>query len=186
MRSLACAERHSGTRADWSPQVEFEPRGLTRKAEEAGNAERRLLSWRLAPYNRAIVHVLRESAGSIPRREFARSTSGNSGSARRWREVSKRAAVVLLLLAVPILSTLAKNSWYLPQADTAHYLNGAIKMKVSHTPLLVRWEPPMPTAKVFPPPASTERVVPEVPNPPVPDIGITLSLQHRSPPTALL
>ena len=31
----------------------------------------------------------------------------------------KRIAIVLLLLAIPTLSTLAKKSWYLPQADTA-------------------------------------------------------------------
>jgi hypothetical protein len=132
------------------------------------------------------VHVLKESAGSMLRRESARPMKGGSDSVERWREVSKHAAIVLLLLAVPILSTLAKNSWYLPQADTAHYLNPAIKMKVSHAPLLAQWEPPIPTAKFFPPPEPTKRVEHEVPNPPVPDFGITLSLQHRSPPTALL
>ena len=115
-----------------------------------------------------------------------RIAAGDPDSAVRWRSALKRTALVLLLLAVPILSTLAKDSWYLPQGNTAHYLNPAIKMKVSHAPLLVRWEPPMPTANFFPPPAPTVRVTREVENPPVPDIGITLSLQHRSPPTAVL
>jgi hypothetical protein len=100
----------------------------------------------------------------------------------------KRAGLILLLLAVPVLSTLAKTSWYLPQADTGHYLNGAIKMKVSHAPLLTRWEPPVPAATLIPPiPLETQkRIVREYVAPPIPDIGVTLSLQHRSPPPSLV
>jgi hypothetical protein len=102
--------------------------------------------------------------------------------------VLKRAAILLLLLAIPVLSTLAKQSWYLPQADTAHYLNGAIKMKVSHAPLLEHWEPSMLAAKLVSLPAAPvqqETIWRENPDVWVPDIGITLSLQHRSPPSLL-
>lgn len=118
-----------------------------------------------------------------------RPAPGRSETAAQWPCIIKRTAVVLLLLAVPLLSTLAKDSWYLPQANTAHYLNGAIKMKVSHAKLLVRWEPPMPTMKLVPPPMPREvlaRIGAERLDPLVPDIGVTLSLQHRSPPSYLL
>ena len=111
--------------------------------------------------------------------------SKNLGSAARWQSVLKRTAIVLLLLAVPILSTLAKQSWYLPQANTAHYLNGAIKMKVSHAPLLVHWQPSVTIVKFVPPaPPETFRHKRSI-DPPVPDLGVTLSLQHRSPPSSL-
>lgn len=107
-------------------------------------------------------------------------------ASNRWPCFFKRAAIVLLLLAIPVLSTLAKNSWYLPQTNTAHYLNGAIKMKVSHAPLLARWEPPMPPEKLDPAPATNAPVPPERPRPKVRDIGVILSLQHRSPPFTLV
>jgi hypothetical protein len=48
--------------------------------------------------------------------------------------VSKRVLALLLLFAVPGLSTMAKINWYLPQSDPGHYLTTATKMKVaSHT-----------------------------------------------------
>jgi hypothetical protein len=100
--------------------------------------------------------------------------------------VLKRIAIVLLLLAIPTLSTLAKKSWYLPQADTAHYLNGAIKMKVSHARFSADWEPPLPIAKLVPPPVRIAAVAPAQPEAFVPLIGITAVPQYRPPPFAVL
>jgi hypothetical protein len=98
-----------------------------------------------------------------------------------------RSAVLLLLLAVPALSTLAKNSWYLPQTDTGHYLTGAIKMKIVHSRLLAHRKPLLPVTKVVPPPQpewpEVRRAQPELS---VQSIGITVSLRYRSPPVPLL
>lgn len=98
----------------------------------------------------------------------------------------KRIAIVLLLLAIPTLSTLAKTSWYLPQADTGHYLNGAIKMKVSHARFLADREPPLPVTQLFPRPVQIATVAPARPKAFVPLIGITAVPQHRPPPFAVL
>jgi hypothetical protein len=98
----------------------------------------------------------------------------------------KRIAIVLLLLAIPTLSTLAKTSWYLPQADTAHYLNGAIKMKVSHARFLADREPPLPVAKLVPPPVQTTTIRRAQPKPSVPPIGVTSFPRYRPPPFAVL
>jgi hypothetical protein len=98
----------------------------------------------------------------------------------------KRIAIVLLLLAIPALSTLAKQSWYLPQADTGHYLNGAIKMRVSHARFLADRKPSLPTAQLVPPPAQTTTIGRAQPRPSVPSIGITAVPQHRPPPFAVL
>jgi len=93
-----------------------------------------------------------------------------------------RAALLLLLVAVPILSTLAKNSWYLPQADTGHYLTGAIKMKVSGPPAIVHREPLRPVATLEIPKPRIEVVREVEVAPPVQFISLTICLQYRSPP----
>jgi hypothetical protein len=54
--------------------------------------------------------------------------------ARRLVRVLHRVLALLLLAAVPGLSTLAKISWYLPQSNPGHYLTTATKMKVAHAP----------------------------------------------------
>jgi len=95
-------------------------------------------------------------------------------------------AIVLLLLAIPTLSTLAKKSWYLPQTDTGHYLNGAIKMKVSHAPFLADREPPLPVSQLVPPQQQTATIGRAQPKPSVPSICVTAVPQHRPPPFAVL
>jgi hypothetical protein len=97
----------------------------------------------------------------------------------------RRVAVVLLLLTVPALSTLAKNSWYLPQADTGHYLTGAVKMRVAHSPELLDSRPLRLIADVISPqPQIRKHQEPEF-APEIPSVGVTVALQHRSPPTLL-
>jgi hypothetical protein len=117
---------------------------------------------------------------------FARPASPCSARSERLLCMLKRIAIVLLLLTIPTLSTLAKTNWYLPQADTAHYLNGAIKMKVTHARSLAAWEPPLPAAQLVPPPVQIMAVKPEQPQTSVPLIGITAVPQHRPPPSAVL
>jgi hypothetical protein len=93
-------------------------------------------------------------------------------------------AVVLLLLAVTALSTLAKNSQYFPSSGPAHYLNISNKMKGAPLPVLLERAPLYPIAKVVPPqPYSPANHGVEEISLPSPSIGVTLSVQHRSPPS---
>lgn len=103
-----------------------------------------------------------------------------------WLGVT-RAIVLLLLCAVPALSTLAKDSIYLPQSNTAHFINIAAKMKVvdAGVPIVAPQlaEPcarPMlsrPTIRI------TRQDQLEVPA--VAKVSLTICLQHRSPPLVL-
>jgi hypothetical protein len=93
---------------------------------------------------------------------------------------------LLLLLAVPALSTLAKQSWYLPPADTCHYLNGAIKMQVDHPGLLADSKPLLPAAKVVQPKPEGLMLQPVRPEPEIPRIALTASVPLRSPPAPRL
>lgn len=115
-----------------------------------------------------------------------RSAARRSARSERMLCLLKQVAIVLLLLAIPTLSTLAKKSWYLPQSDTGHYLNGAIKMKVKVARCLVDRVPAAPSAKVVPPPVPVSPVCLQPIEPSGPDIAIVIALQHRSPPFAVL
>src|SRR5271155_522856 len=93
-----------------------------------------------------------------------------------------RVAVVLLLFLVAGLATLAKNVQYLPKADSAHYINCATKMKAAQAAHEVDRKPLYPVARVIPAPPvyrPARQDEPEVP--PIQLIGLTVSLQHRSP-----
>lgn len=103
----------------------------------------------------------------------------------RWLKWLNRLALLLLLLAVPALSTLAKDSWYLPQTNAGHYLTGAIKMKVVHPRLLTDHEPLLAVAKIIPPQPEWPRIRRGQPEFSVLSVGITVSPQLRSPPSPL-
>jgi hypothetical protein len=122
----------------------------------------------------------------MPETNVVRAANPRSASSERLLSLLKRIAIVLLLLAIPALSTLAKKSWYLPQADTAHYLNGAIKMKVSHARFLADREPPLPIAKLVPPPVQTMTIGRAQTKPSARPIAITAFPRYRPPPFALL
>lgn len=122
----------------------------------------------------------------MPEMNVVRVANPHSARSERVLYIVKRVAIVLLLLAIPTLSTLAKKSWYLPQTDTAHYLNGAIKMKVSQARFLADREPLLPIAKLVPPPVQITTIERAQPKPSVPPIGITAFPQHRPPPFAVL
>jgi hypothetical protein len=93
------------------------------------------------------------------------------------------ATIVLLLFAVTGLSTLAKNSQYFSNSNPAHYLNISNKMKGAPAPALLERAPLYPIAKVVPsqPCAPVNQGVEEI-SLPSPSIGVTVSIQHRSPP----
>jgi hypothetical protein len=95
---------------------------------------------------------------------------------------TKRILVLLLLLAVPALSTMAKTNWYLPQSNPGHYLTIASKMKVACSPIVVDRGPVARTPIIVPPQPLTQKTQWSESKPAVPWISLTLSLQHRSPP----
>jgi hypothetical protein len=85
-----------------------------------------------------------------------------------------------------MLSTLAKNSWYLPQSNPGHYLNIASKMQVRHCPIILEKTPLQEIAKFVPAPEVIRGPRERDSEPPKPSIGVTVSLQHRSPPSLFL
>jgi hypothetical protein len=99
------------------------------------------------------------------------------------RCVYVKVGVVMLLLAIAGFSTLAKNSQYLSRSNPAHYINIASKMKVGQLPVVIDRTPLRPIARFIPPqPEMRMASVVEEQNPALPSIGVTVSLQHRSPP----
>jgi hypothetical protein len=98
----------------------------------------------------------------------------------------KGALLALLLFAVPALSTLAKNSWYLPQSNPVHYLNIASKMQVPHCPLILERAPLHPIVDLLPVPPVTRSTREPDAEPPKPSLGVIISLRHRSPPSLFL
>ncbi|HXO05078.1 MAG TPA: hypothetical protein VN884_05555 [Candidatus Sulfotelmatobacter sp.] len=104
---------------------------------------------------------------------------------RSFKASIQIAAVVLLLFAVAGLSTLAKNSQYFPKSNPTHFVNIASKMKVAPTPVVIERVPLYPFAMVVSPQPCPSRNygVDEI-SLPSPSIGITVSIQPRSPPTS--
>jgi hypothetical protein len=103
---------------------------------------------------------------------------------RKWfAPFVKGALLALLLFAVPTLATSAKDSWYLPQSNPGHYLNIASKMQVRHCSIIPEKTPLQTTAKLAIPQPIAGRIRQADSEPPKPFIAVTLSLQHRSPPS---
>ena len=97
-----------------------------------------------------------------------------------------RLAVLFLLVALAGLSTFAKYTPYLPKTDPSHFVNHATKMKVAQSPVVLDRAPLYPVATVIPPrPAYHRRCTDKTVAPRIQLIGLTVSLQHRSPPTSL-
>ena len=97
----------------------------------------------------------------------------------------KGVLLALLLFAVPTLSTLAKNSCYLPQSNPVHYLNIASKMRVPQVAVVLNKAPLQSIAMLIPAPEVIRSTREPDWQPPKPSIGVTVALQHRSPPSAL-
>jgi hypothetical protein len=116
----------------------------------------------------------------------ARQSANYIGQTAQARGVYVKIGVVMLLLAIAGFATLAKNSQYLSRSNPAHYINISSKMKVSHFPVVIDRTPLRPVARFIPPQPETRiaRVVEEE-IPALPSIGVTVSLQHRSPPISL-
>jgi hypothetical protein len=106
--------------------------------------------------------------------------------ASRARLVYFRVAVLLLLVAIAGFSTAAKNSQYYSRSNPAHYLNISSKMKVSAAPVTLD-RAPLPVVERLIAPTDEIKPYPvvdlEVPE--IPSLAVTLTLQHRSPPSLL-
>ena len=106
--------------------------------------------------------------------------------AAQRRRVYLKIGVVMLLLAIAGFSTLAKNSQYYSSSNPAHFINISSKMTVSHLPVAIDRTPLRPVARFIPPdPEMRIHKVVEEEIPALPSIGVTVSLQHRSPPLVL-
>jgi hypothetical protein len=109
------------------------------------------------------------------------------GAPDHSRRLWFRAAGLALLFTVIGLSTFAKNSQYLPKSDPVHYTNIASKMKVAQSPAILDQEPLHIVANLVPPQPDIQTKNPvEDEVLALPSIGITASIQYRSPPPSLV
>ena len=125
------------------------------------------------------IELRAETVIVITESQFAAKTRPTAGT----RCVYLKLGVVMLLLAIAGFSTLAKNSQYFSRSNPAHYINISSKMTVSQFPAIVDRAPLHPIARFVPPQPVTrtaQMVREEIPA--LPSIGVTVSLQHRSPP----
>ncbi|MGD0429248.1 MAG: hypothetical protein ABSC10_21290 [Candidatus Acidiferrales bacterium] len=116
----------------------------------------------------------------------ARQSANQIGRVAQARHLYVKVGVVMLLLAIAGFSTLAKNSQYFSRSNPAHYINISSKMKVSHLPVVIDRTPLRPVARFIPPQPEmriARMVEDEIPA--LPSMGVTVSLQHRSPPVPL-
>jgi len=97
-----------------------------------------------------------------------------------------RTVIVMLLFTVAGLATLAKNAQYYPDSNPAQHISVSTKMNVAHSPAHVA-EAPLELATLPMPPKPPVRAVRALSEEalPSPPIGVTVSMQHRSPPSAL-
>jgi hypothetical protein len=104
------------------------------------------------------------------------------------RRILARTTVLLLVFAVAGVSILAKYIQYSPKSDPIHFFSKATKVDVAHHPVdfaadplyqVVAAVPPLPTFRTI------QLVEPESFHH-LREISVTVSLQHRSPPSLLV
>jgi hypothetical protein len=102
------------------------------------------------------------------------------------RNLFAKFAILALLVAVAGFSTAAKNSCYYSRSNPAHYQSISSKMKVVHaTPLFDRTTL-QPVARFVPArPECHAARRDRGETPPIRQISVRVSLQHRSPPAPL-
>jgi hypothetical protein len=102
-----------------------------------------------------------------------------------YRRILTLAAIALLILAVAGLSVTASHARYLSKSDPAHIITSIAKMNVA--PPVTFAPPPAYTLVKIPPVQTHFWTVPldECDGLELRQIGLTVSLQHRSPPPFL-
>jgi hypothetical protein len=105
---------------------------------------------------------------------------------RNWQAAVNRLTVILLLFTVAGLFTLAKTGQYYPTSNPAQHISVSIKMNVVHSSLEAAEEPLQPVIRFLlsQPPVGPRLIQSDEPSPVVP-VGVTVSMQHRSPPYVL-
>ena len=109
--------------------------------------------------------------------------SSRAARAERFVRFCNLSALLVLVLAVATLSTAAKMSSDLPQGDAGHNLTAAIKMDVAHYPIISDGLPLQTVVEVAPPLPEIRTSRPVETEPEIRSISVTVSLQHRSPPS---
>lgn len=126
-----------------------------------------------------------DTKGSVQSR-FADFASLRPMQRSNSRIVLIKSMTLMLLFAVVGLSAVARHGQYLPESDPIHHISSATKMNVCDAPVL-------------PIPAQAHRAITLVPPSPefnpvqsthtetvyLPQIGLIVSLQHRSPPRSV-
>ena len=99
-----------------------------------------------------------------------------------------RVSVVFLLILVAGLATLAKNGQYFPKTTPAHCISMSTKMNVAHAPAIVAGDRVEQFAKLSQPqplPLIRRTRLERLTTVLMPQIGVTVSRQHRSPPFSI-
>jgi hypothetical protein len=118
--------------------------------------------------------------------KFATPAKARPITSRFLPELLARIAIFALLVAVVSFSTAAKNSCYYSQAHPVHYLSISSKMKAVHAAPVFDRTPLRIVAEIVPPQPQQESARRDRPEaPPIPQISVRVSLQHRSPPPSL-
>lgn len=89
--------------------------------------------------------------------------------------------VIVLLFAVPALSTLAKDGLYFSRTSIARHASDSTRMVTSQASVVFLCEEET-AAKTCPLPPVREALPIWAATAPAPRIGVVLSMQHRSPP----
>jgi hypothetical protein len=109
--------------------------------------------------------------------------TSRSVTAERLGRRFNQAALLLLLFAVPALSTLAKTSWYLPQTDARHCLNSSVKIILAHSQFVFSGVLLQSAVSIVPPLPEIRRTSRQAqPEPSVHPIALIVSPLRRPPP----
>jgi hypothetical protein len=104
----------------------------------------------------------------------------------RWRKICNRLAILLLLLGLTGLSATAKDGQYHRASNLEHESSLATKMNVPPTPVILGSAEVKKVARILatkPPKTFRARFKPEPA--PTESVGVTVAMQHRSPPKSL-
>lgn len=94
-----------------------------------------------------------------------------------------RTTLFLLLIAVAGLSTLAKQGKYLPKFNPLRHYLKATKMELAHHPVDFIPAPAQPASRVVPPKPEFSATLSVRPGLTFRPIDLTISFQHRAPPS---
>jgi hypothetical protein len=117
-----------------------------------------------------------------PKREAAGAIS--SVQRRSFGFLLGKLAILVLIVGIAGLATLAKDGQYFPISNPARHVSLSTKMNVAYPPVICDHATPREVAPIeepqSPPPLIVRRTEPR--SLPIQSVGLTVSLQHRSPP----